>query len=65
MPVSAVFIDGADRLVYVRNADGEWDAHKVKVGSVMLAGLRSRKALPTGDIVSLIRPAVVRPSIVR
>jgi RND family efflux transporter MFP subunit len=60
VPVSAVFIDGADRLVYVRNADGEWDAHKVKVGLSDAGWSQIKEGVAPGDIVSLIRPAIVR-----
>jgi RND family efflux transporter MFP subunit len=60
VPVSAVFIDGADRLVYVRNADGEWDAHKVKVGLSDAGWSQIKEGIAPGDIVSLIRPAIVR-----
>ena len=65
VPVSAVFIDGADRLVYVRNADGEWDAHKVKVGLSDAGWSQIKEGVAPGDVVSLIRPAAVRPPSVR
>jgi hypothetical protein len=65
VPVSAVFLDGADRLVYVRNADGEWDARKVKVGLSDAGWSQIKEGVAPGDIVSLIRPAVVRAPTVR
>jgi len=60
VPVSAVFIDGADRLVYVRNANGEWDAHQVKLGLSDAGWSQIKEGVALGDVVSLIRPAIVR-----
>ena len=60
VPVSAVFIDGADRLVYVRTADGEWDAHKVTLGLSDAGWSQIKQGVAQGDIVSLVRPATVR-----
>ncbi len=60
VPVSAVFVEGADRLVYVRNADGEWDAHKVKLGLSDAGWSQIKEGVSLGDVVSLVRPAFVR-----
>ena len=60
VPVSAVFIDGADRLVYVRTADGEWDAHKVTLGLSDAGWSQIKEGVALGDVVSLVRPATVR-----
>ena len=60
VPVSAVFVDGADRLVYVRNADGEWDAHKVKLGLSDAGWSQIKEGVALGDVVSLVRPAIAR-----
>ena len=60
VPVSAVFIDGADRLVYVRNADGEWDARKVNLGLSDAGWSQIKEGVAPGDVVSLVRPAIVR-----
>ena len=60
VPVSAVFIDGADRLVYVRNANGEWDAHQVKLGLSDAGWSQIKEGVALGDVVSLVRPAAVR-----
>ena len=60
VPVSAVFVEGADRLVYVRNADGEWDAHKVKLGLSDAGWSQIKEGIALGDVVSLVRPAFVR-----
>ena len=62
---AAPVIDGADRLVYVRNADGEWDARKVKVGLSDAGWSQIKEGVAPGDVVSLIRPAAVRPPSVR
>jgi len=60
VPVSAVFVEGADRLVYVRNAEGEWDAHKVKLGLSDAGWSQIKEGIALGDVVSLVRPAFVR-----
>ncbi len=60
VPVSAVFIDGADRLVYVRNANGEWDARQVKLGLSDAGWSQVKEGVAPGDVVSLVRPAAVR-----
>ena len=60
VPVSAVFIDGADRLVYVRAADGEWDARKVKLGLSDASWTQVKEGVAIGEVVSLIRPAQLR-----
>ena len=60
VPVSAVFIDGADRLVYVRAADGEWDARKVKLGLSDASWTQVKEGVALGEVVSLIRPAQIR-----
>jgi RND family efflux transporter MFP subunit len=60
VPVSAVFIDGADRVVYVRGVDGEWDARKVKLGLSDASWTQVKEGVALGDAVSLIRPALTR-----
>ncbi len=60
VPVSAVFIDGADRVVYVRAADGEWDARKVKLGLSDASWTQVKEGVALGEVVSLIRPAQTR-----
>ena len=60
VPVSAVFVDSADRIVYVRNADGEWDGRKVKVGLSDAGWSQIKEGVTVGDVVSLVRPAPVR-----
>ncbi len=60
VPVSAVFVDGADRVVYVRGADGEWEARKVKLGLSDASWTQAKEGVSLGDVVSLIRPALTR-----
>jgi HlyD family secretion protein len=60
VPVSAVFIDGADRVIYVRSADGEWDARKVKLGLSDASWTQVKEGVALGEAVSLIRPALSR-----
>jgi len=60
VPVSAVFVDGADRLVYVRGADGEWEARKVKVGLSDAGWSQVKEGVEVGAAVSLVRPALPR-----
>ncbi|MFM8549301.1 MAG: efflux RND transporter periplasmic adaptor subunit [Verrucomicrobiota bacterium] len=60
VPVSAVFIDGADRIVYVRGADGEWDLRKVRLGLSDASWTQIREGVELGAVVSLVRPAPAR-----
>ena len=60
VPVSAVFVDGADRLVYVRGADGEWEARKVQVGLSDAGWSQVKEGVEIGAAVSLVRPALPR-----
>jgi len=60
VPVSAVFVDGADRLVYVRGADGEWEARKVKIGLSDAGWSQVKEGVEPGAAVSLVRPALPR-----
>lgn len=60
VPVSAVFVEGADRVVYVRAADGEWDARKVKLGLSDASWTQVKEGVALGEVVSLIRPALTR-----
>lgn len=60
VPVSAVFVDSADRIVYVRNTEGEWEPRKVKVGLSDAGWSQIKEGVAVGDVVSLVRPAIVR-----
>ena len=58
VPVSAVFIDGADRVIYVRGAEGEWEARKVKLGLSDASWTQVKEGVAVGETVSLIRPVL-------
>ena len=60
VPLSAVFVDGADRVIYVRDGGGEWAARKVRLGLSDAGWTQVREGVTPGDVVSLIRPAVNR-----
>lgn len=60
VPVSAVFVDGSDRIVYVRDADGEWEARKVQVGLSDSGWSQVKEGVEPGAAVSLVRPALPR-----
>lgn len=56
VPVPAVYIDGGDRLVYLKNNDGTLVRHKVKTGLNDSGFVEIREGLAEGDVVSLVRP---------
>ena len=60
VPVSAVFVEGADRLVYVRGAEGEWEPRKVRLGLSDAGWSQGREGIEPGAVVSLVRPSLVR-----
>jgi hypothetical protein len=53
-----VFIDGADRVIYVRGAEGEWEARKVKLGLSDASWTQVKEGVAVGETVSLIRPVL-------
>ncbi len=60
VPVSAVYIDGPDRLVYLKNNDGSLARHTVKTGLNDSGFVEIREGLSEGDKVSLVRPTTQR-----
>jgi membrane fusion protein (multidrug efflux system) len=60
VPVSAVYIDGGDRLVYLKNTDGSLARHEVKTGFNDSGFVEIREGLAEGDKVSLVRPSAKR-----
>lgn len=56
VPVSAVFIDDAERLVYLKKPDGSLVRHEVKTGLNDSGFVEIREGLAEGDKVSLVRP---------
>ena len=57
VPVSAVFIEGPDRVLYVRDADGGWDRRVVTLGLSDASWTQVREGVAPGAVVSLVRPA--------
>lgn len=60
VPVPAVYIDGGDRLVYLKNDDGTTTRHPVKTGLNDSGFVEIREGLAEGDKVSLVRPVARR-----
>lgn len=59
VPVSAIFIEDADRYVYLRK-DGRWERRVVKVGLADASWSQIAEGVAEGDVLSLIRPAAAR-----
>lgn len=60
VPVSAIFVEGNVRIVYVRNEAGEWERRPVKLGLSDAGFTQVKTGLLAGDTVSLVRQAVQR-----
>ena len=56
VPVSAIFIEDADRVVYVRKGD-RWERRVVKVGLGDASWTQILEGVAEGDVLSLVRPA--------
>ena len=59
VPVSAIFIEDADRFVYVRK-DDRWERRVVKVGLGDASWSQITEGVSEGDVLSLVRPAGAR-----
>lgn len=59
VPVSAIFIEDADRYVYVRRGD-RWERRVVKVGLGDATWSQITEGVAEGDVLSLVRPAAAR-----
>lgn len=59
VPVSAIFIEEADRFVYVRAGD-RWERRVVKVGLGDASWTQVTEGVSEGDVLSLVRPAGAR-----
>lgn len=59
VPVSAIFIEEADRFVYVRK-DDQWERRVVKVGLGDSSWSQITEGVAEGDVLSLVRPAGAR-----
>ena len=60
VPVSAVFVDDAERYAYVRGADGAWERRAIDIGLSDSGWTEVTKGIAEGDVVSLVRPAGLR-----
>ncbi len=60
VPVSAVFVDDAERYAYVRGADGAWERRGIDIGLSDSGWTEVTKGIAEGDTVSLVRPAGLR-----
>ena len=59
VPVSAIFIEEADRFVYVRKGES-WDRRNVKLGLADEGWTQIVSGVEEGEVVSLVRPAGAR-----
>lgn len=59
VPVSAIFIEDADRFVYVRKGD-QWERRVVKVGLGDASWSQITEGVAEGEVLSLVRPAGAR-----
>jgi len=57
VPVSAVFVDGDERHLFVQQGDGKWERRAVKIGLSDSGWSEVLQGLAEGETVSLVRPA--------
>ncbi len=57
VPVSAIFVEGNDRYVYVKTEGGEWDRRVVKLGLSDAGYTQVKTGVQVGETVSLVRAA--------
>lgn len=60
IPVSAIFVEGKDRIVYVKGELGEWERRTVKLGLSDAGYTQVKSGVEVGETVSLVRQAVQR-----
>lgn len=60
LPVSAIFVEGKDRIVYVKGELGEWERRAVKLGLSDAGYTQVKKGVQAGETVSLVRQTVQR-----
>lgn len=56
VPVSGIFVEGADRVVYVRDETGEWDRRAVVLGLSSAGWTQVKDGVKPGETISLVRP---------
>lgn len=57
VPVSAVFVDGDERHLFVQQGDDKWERRTVKIGLSDSGWSEVLQGLAEGETVSLVRPA--------
>jgi RND family efflux transporter MFP subunit len=60
VPVSAIFVEGNDRILYVKGEDGAWDRRSVKLGLSDAGWTQVKSGVAAGETVSLVRPSLPR-----
>jgi RND family efflux transporter MFP subunit len=60
IPVSAIFVEGKDRIVYVKGEAGEWERRSVKLGLSDAGYTQVKSGVQAGETVSLVRQTVQR-----
>ena len=60
IPVSAIFVEGNDRIVYAKGESGEWERRSVKLGLSDAGFTQVKSGVQVGETVSLVRQAVQR-----
>ena len=60
IPVSAIFVEGKDRIVYVKGESGEWERRSVKLGLSDAGYTQVKSGVQVGETVSLVRQTIKR-----
>jgi RND family efflux transporter MFP subunit len=60
VPVSAIFVEGNDRILYVKGEDGAWGRRSVKLGLSDAGWTQVKSGVAAGETVSLVRPSLPR-----
>jgi RND family efflux transporter MFP subunit len=60
IPVSAIFVEGKDRIIYVKGESGEWERRAVKLGLSDAGYTQVKSGVQAGETVSLVRQSVQR-----
>lgn len=60
IPVSAIFVEGNDRIVYAKGEAGEWERRSVKLGLSDAGYTQVKSGVQAGETVSLVRQVVQR-----
>lgn len=60
LPLSAVFVEGASKFVYLKKPDGTFERRAVETGLNDTGFVEIRSGLDEGDSVALVRPAGLR-----